>query len=60
MKDNPTPPDNQDDPFAAMTKELQEQNTLSKAAADNRDLSDKLQNQLLNDSVKLRERVWRK
>jgi len=53
MKDNPTPPDNQDDPFAAMTKELQEQNTLSKAAADNRDLSDKLQNQLLNDSVKL-------
>jgi hypothetical protein len=53
MKDNPTPPDNQDDPFATMTKELQEQNTLSKAAADNRDLSDKLQNQLLNDSVKL-------
>jgi len=53
MKDNPTPPDNQGDPFANLTKELQEQNTLSKAAADNQALSDNLQNQLLNDSVKL-------
>ena len=53
MNDNPTPPDNQEDPFAALTKELQEQNTLSKAAADNKALSDNLQNQLLNDSVKL-------
>lgn len=53
MKDNPTPPDNQDDPFANLTKELQEQNTLSKVAADNQALSDNLQNQLLNDSVKL-------
>ena len=53
MKDSPTPPDNQEDPFASLTKELQEQNTLSKAAADNQSLSDNLQNQLLNDSIKL-------
>ena len=52
MADNPTPPEKVD-PFAAITKELQAQNSMAKAASDNRDLSDKLQNQLLNDSVKL-------
>jgi len=55
MKDNPTPPDNQEDPFAGLTKGLQEQNALSKAAADNKSLADNLQNQLLNDSVKLND-----
>lgn len=53
MKDNPTPPEKESNQFTQLVEQLQKQNELAKVAADNEELSGKLQNKLLNDSNKL-------